>query len=231
VTATHGYREWQPPQRWSAAVAVLWEQRVDDDHVQRVLPDGHADLLMYDDGRIEVAGVHDRADLAPLAKGTLLRGIRFRSAAVANAFDLDASSLRNRTVSLDDVLGSSRARRLRDPRARDVWLSGIEPNCRVEHVVQLLQTRSIEDSADAIGLTSRQLLCVFAQSVGVTPKIYQRVARLQRFLAEAERSDNLAVAALTAGYADQSHMTREIGTLAGLSPTSLLLERRQPALT
>src|SRR5215210_2636008 len=44
------YREWEPPPEWRHAVACLWEQRVGVERVQRVVPDGHADLLVHDSG-------------------------------------------------------------------------------------------------------------------------------------------------------------------------------------
>lgn len=64
--------------------------------------------------------------------------------------------------------------------------------------------------------------------VGLSPKVFQRVLRMQRFLAATERLDGLANAAAEAGYSDQPHMTREVRSLAGLSPTRLLRERGQP---
>ena len=51
------YREWAPPPRWAHVIACCWEQRVSADRVQRVLPDGHADLLIYESGLIEVVGL------------------------------------------------------------------------------------------------------------------------------------------------------------------------------
>src|SRR5688572_16790847 len=39
------YREWAPPPAWRHAVACCWEQRVTADRIQRVVPDGRADVL------------------------------------------------------------------------------------------------------------------------------------------------------------------------------------------
>ena len=55
------YREWAPPPAWEPVVACCWEQRVSAGRVQRVLPDGRADLIIYDSGQIEVVGLHDQA--------------------------------------------------------------------------------------------------------------------------------------------------------------------------
>ena len=62
----------------------------------------------------------------------------------------------------------------------------------------------------------------FAQDVGYGPKVLQRVLRFQRFMRElAAPRVELARAGLLAGYADQSHLSRETRRLAGLSPRQL----------
>ena len=68
------YREWLPPQAWLGVVACCWEQRVRADRVQRVLPDGHADVLLYGSGEVEVVGVYDHVALPVLPAG--LRAVR-----------------------------------------------------------------------------------------------------------------------------------------------------------
>ena len=221
------YREWTPPAAWRSVVVCCWEQRVDADHVQRVLPDGCADVLLYQDDSIDVVGLHDQVDVPLLPAGTWIRAIRLRPHAVAAAFQIDAASLRNRTLPLSDIFGTSRARQLVDPRERDAWLQSIEPDPRTERAVRLLDRRSVDETATLLGLTPRQLRRVLLSEVGLGPKVFQRVLRLQRFLAAAERPGGLAMAAAEAGYADQSHLSREVQTLAGVAPKRLLQERRQ----
>lgn len=53
------------------------------------------------------------------------------------------------------------------------------------------------------------------------PKTLQRVLRFQRFMRAAPRVE-LAGAAALAGYADQSHLSRETRRLAGMSPRELV---------
>jgi AraC-like DNA-binding protein len=56
--------------------------------------------------------------------------------------------------------------------------------------------------------------------VGLAPKLYCRVLRLQRALrlAAAEPGTPWAELALAAGYSDQPHLNRDFAELAGMSP-------------
>ena len=202
------YGEWVPPEPWRGVVACCWEQHVGTDLVQRVLPDAHADLLFYEDGRIEVVGLFDHVDLPLLRSGTRVRGIRLRPHAVAAALHVDASSLQNATLPLETILGSARADSLRDDGTLEAWTRSIEPSPRTAHAVRLLARRSVEEAAAALGVAPRQLLRPLVHDVGAAPKALQRVLRMQRVVQAAERSVGLAAAAAEARYADQAHMTR-----------------------
>src|ERR1700728_4115587 len=151
------YREWEPPPGWRHAVACLWEQRVGAARVQRVLPDGHADLLFYGSGEVEIVGVPDKVAIPALAEGTVRRGMRLRPAAVGSALRVPGFALRNLTVAADDVLGAGPARRLADPDFLDRWVRGIEPDGRADAALQLLGAYRVEDVADLINISSRPL--------------------------------------------------------------------------
>jgi AraC-like DNA-binding protein len=76
--------------------------------------------------------------------------------------------------------------------------------------------------ADQLGVSERQLRRRVAAAVGYGPKLLTRVLRLQRALAHARAGDELARAALEAGYADQAHFSSDCRALAGASPGTLL---------
>jgi hypothetical protein len=109
------YREWDPPPAWRHAVSCLWEQRVSATRIQRVLPDGHADVLFYSSGRAEIVGIADAVALPRLPPGTSVRGVRLRPEAIGPAFGLPAAALRNHSVGADDLLGAKAARRIAEP--------------------------------------------------------------------------------------------------------------------
>src|SRR5262245_48926565 len=100
------YREWAPPPAWRSVVTCCWEQRVVAARVQRVVPDGCGDLLLLADGGAQVVGLADEVALISLAAGTWIRGVRLRPEAVAPAFGVAASELRNQTLDFADVVGA-----------------------------------------------------------------------------------------------------------------------------
>lgn len=168
------YREWAPPEAWREVVSCCWEQRVDADRVQRVLPDAHADVLLYGSGEVEFVGVYDHVALPPLPRGTRIRGIRLRPEAVAAAFRLKADQLRNLTLPGEDVIGARCTRRLRDDAGLDAWIRSIEPDHRTATAIELLQSKTVESVARQVGLSARQLQRTIVMNVGLTPKTLQR---------------------------------------------------------
>lgn len=81
----------------------------------------------------------------------------------------------------------------------------------------------ITELAAQANLSHRRLIELFSQEVGSTPKLFQRLRRLQRGLALARGSRQLrgssgAQLAQLAGYCDQSHWIRDCVAFTGLTP-------------
>jgi AraC-like DNA-binding protein len=85
---------------------------------------------------------------------------------------------------------------------------------------------AVERLAEQAGVSRQHLTRVFRQSVGVTPKMYCRLARFQSALAYATPHGDLDWAQVAAhmGYTDQSHMIAEFRQFSSLTPESF---RRQ----
>jgi|GEM_PF-3005941 len=85
----------------------------------------------------------------------------------------------------------------------------------------------IERLADAAGVSRQRLTRSFREAVGVTPKLFARLARFQAGLAYAgcDAKVDWAQAALELGYADQSHMIAEFREFGGLTPEALARQR------
>jgi AraC-like DNA-binding protein len=70
------------------------------------------------------------------------------------------------------------------------------------------------------GRSVRQIERVFEDHVGLSPKLFSRIARLQTALQMSRREPVLdwSALALAAGYFDQSHMVRDFRDLTGTTP-------------
>lgn len=85
-------------------------------------------------------------------------------------------------------------------------------------------TDSAKVLAYHFGVTERELRRIFAQKTGVSPKVWLRLARLDRVLRDPDLNDSAARIADIAhrhGFADQAHLDREFRLLIGLPPVQL----------
>ena len=101
------------------------------------------------------------------------------------------------------------------------------PDELVERAVESLDARDgdlrIVELAKRLGNSLRTLQTRFLAAVGMTPKEYARVHRLQALLRtlDAERTP-IADAAVRHGYSDQAHATHDMLRLTGTTPARLL---------
>ncbi|MFK4260044.1 helix-turn-helix transcriptional regulator [Agrobacterium tumefaciens] len=85
---------------------------------------------------------------------------------------------------------------------------------------------SLDDLARLCGISRFQVLRGFARATGLTPHAYMIQRRLQMTKRMIARGDDLAEAAASSGFADQSHMTRLFVRTYGMSPGSYAAARR-----
>jgi AraC-like DNA-binding protein len=77
-------------------------------------------------------------------------------------------------------------------------------------------------TAAAVGLGERQLHRRSLAAFGYGPKTLLRILRMRRALDLARAGTPFATVAVTAGYADQAHLAREVKDLAGVPLGSLV---------
>ena len=101
------------------------------------------------------------------------------------------------------------------------------PDPLVERAIEALDARDgdlrIAALARGLGTSLRTLQARFVDAVGLTPKEYARVRRLQALLRtlDGER-DSIADAAARHGYSDQAHATRDLSRWTGTTPARLV---------
>ncbi len=86
---------------------------------------------------------------------------------------------------------------------------------------------TVESLAGASGLSRQHFTRVLRNNVGVSPKMYCQLARLQSTLGCLQRGSEAGWAHVAAqrGYADQSHMISEFRRFTGMTPETLLQGR------
>ncbi len=179
-----------------------------------------------------------------------LFGVRFQTAGAYHFFKCSLSELTGRIVELDSILGrpySDLEDRIHSAAATSDRVSIIEKllldSLRLpesnESVVEAVKDHivlndgivSIHKTARHFGVSQRQLERHFKQMVGVSPKFYSRIVRIQSVIAASEfqRADDLPGLALRFGFYDQPHFVREFNEFAGKSPTAFLRDENRMA--
>ena len=163
-----------------------------------------------------------------------IAAIRLKPAAARAVLGFAASDVAGRFVELDAVFPSARGLVDRLGSARDdaervrtleAWLGRVirrsprpEVEAAVSAIVQSAGRVSIDRIADRVGLGVRRIERHFNEDVGLGPKTFARIVRLQAALQRIRRGQSLSDAALACGYYDQAHMARDFRQLAAMSP-------------
>jgi AraC-like DNA-binding protein len=242
------YAELRPPPELASHACCVWTQTAGPaGHVQRVLPDGCADIVWMAGGDLVVAGPATGHVIAEIPAGATAIGVRFGPGAAGAALGMPASDLQDRTVELADLWGAAgreltERMALESPARRLGLLAAVlaqrlrdaaPPDPVVSRAASLLASgMPVAETGREVALGERHLRRRFHDAVGYGPKTLQRIMRLRRFLelVEAMSAPDVGRAAVEVGYSDQPHLTRESTALTGLSPVALLDSRLTRAL-
>lgn len=243
------YREQAVAADLAAHVACSWYRRIGEAEAARpvrIVPDGCIDLI-WKRGELRIAGPDTTPWISREPAGAEIAGLRFRSGAATAILGVPATELVNDRPDAAAVWGRP-ARELVGrleaaasvEAATDVLRAAVRRHLReatpldpvVQHVAASVRQAGgsasfrVNHLANHVGLSERQLHRRCRAALGYGPMTLARIVRLQRFLARvrdgAPRS--LADAAIELGYADQSHLTRDVRALTGLPPAALLAE-------
>ncbi|MDQ3628161.1 MAG: helix-turn-helix domain-containing protein [Actinomycetota bacterium] len=131
-----------------------------------------------------------------------------------------AADLRDRLLGAPDALDVLEAFMLDAARDAQPLHPCVAPAARA-----LATGHRVADVADMLGTTTGSLHRRFRGAVGLAPKQFARVARLQRLLgsltrgADHDRAQDWAQLAATHGWYDQSHLVHDFADLTGMTPT------------
>jgi AraC-like DNA-binding protein len=257
MTDDHGpinqtFRERRPVRALARHVVCVWVQQVSPGsapYVHRTVPNGSAELVCALGSAPRVVGPQTGPRQEVLAGGTTVVGVRFRPGAAPSVLGQPASELVDLELGADELwngsalaLGEALAGAGSPQQAAAILERTVLARLADGPGLDLLATEAVRrllpgqetevgSVASSLFISERQLRRRCETAVGLAPKTLHRMLRFQRFLALAgtlERpSTQLARLAAEAGYADQSHLTREARRLEGRSPRALLLETEE----
>lgn len=202
------------------------------DHPLRVF-DGVDSPAAHTLGHAIIGGARARPYVRDVSLPVCSVGAQLRPGAAEALLGTPAIELADRHTRLDDLWGPladelrDRLASAGDAHARLALLESALvarlPRLRALHpAVAHALTRfeigaDVASVVDEVGYSHRRFLALFRHAVGLAPKQYSRVQRLQRAMTALGHRP-LAHVAASAGYSDQAHLTREFRELAGISP-------------
>ena len=239
------YREFAPPRHLRKHVVRFWRHGATSmPTTARVIPDGCVDIVWVNDQAPHVAGPMTKPVLYSIDAGTEIVAVRLRPGVAHRLLGENAKALLNQDVPLRDLWPGHRAAPWEEviaKRSESAKLAAIaeamtshlrtdgELDDFVMHATAWMAGHpfaSLDELSGLSRLSERQIRRQFDEAIGYGPKKLQRILRLQRllWLASHESSPvpSLAQLSFAAGYADQSHMSREVVALTGVSPRHLL---------
>ena len=230
------YRELGPTSDPYGLFACVWSRETERTHEARIVPDACTDLIWQrETGDLFIAGPDTYAHVGPIEPGTMI-GLRFSPGSAAAALGVSADSIRDGRVPLDAVWSPARARQLGELLAETATTAAAQRMLEAavtEHsgerdraatgALRLLRSGTrVGTIADEVGLSERQLHRRCLAAFGYGAKVLDRVLRFERAVALARSGVALADVAYRAGYADQSHLSREIKALGGVPIRTLV---------
>ena len=184
-----------------------------------------------------LGGPHSQASVIDTKLQPCLVMVDFRLGGASPFFSSPLSEAANQLVELDQFWGGDgrmlreRVLEARTPETKlqvletvllDRLLRWQEPCRAISFAASALERGvPVAEVASALGLLPKTFVRRFRKQMGLSPKCFSRVRRLQRMLPSAGDPATSDWAGLAAehGYTDQSHLVHDFRDLTGLTPT------------
>jgi AraC-like DNA-binding protein len=209
---------------------------------KRIVPDGCLDLIVehgpQSDLGIRIVGPSTSFVDVRLQPGIHMTGVRFRPGCGSLVLGIHAHSLKDQRIDGLTFFGASHPifswlGKMSDYEATPISTVSKIMRKYIEYRSPL-RNQLIENAVRAIhrgvplsnlprhlATSERNLRRLFTNSVGISPKLYQRIVRAQQAKAALHVGKHLSSIAFQFGFADQAHLTREFSSLLGVTPGSL----------
>lgn len=190
-------------------------------------------------------GAHTRSRRYVITAGAHLLTLFCRAEALKPLCGATAGQLSDRWLAAEEVFGAwARLRRAMTESTEPADIAGLMLECvgpdvlraqltpaeqrqvsRLQRAAAALNEHvdaSLATVAATLGMSERSVQRLFGEAWGVTPKLVQRMLRIQRGMALwQQKPKGLAQLAMDLGLSDQAHLAREFRELVGSEPRTL----------
>ncbi|MEO5858054.1 MAG: AraC family transcriptional regulator [Pyrinomonadaceae bacterium] len=243
------YRELEAPQYLRNLVLSFWEFAVPETvppFQQEIFPDGCVSVICVRNQRagvhvVGLSGLHLQTVSKPMTPGDSVWGMRISPAALLSVLgedpkkmidtsffgaDANPALLAGLAEEMAAVIDLEEAVSVFESRIRDIAAGPHAADQLVAAAVRIIEENRGEirvgELSRQLGLSTRQFQRRFKQSAGLSPKQYIRARRIRAAAIDIIRDSapNWAERAASLGFADQSHLSREVVSLTNRSPNS-----------
>ena len=243
------YKEISPGKHLQNQIHNFWELKgeASSHRWERIFPDGCPGLIMnlgdscltdngaitMEHGKTYVVGAMTSFKESYIDENTHLIGVCFKPSAFASFFSYASlSEIKNSTVQFDQNLSFDRDQFLQGNYIDYLNQFFNDEKCsksiRLRTIVDAVQASTgllaIDELSKQNGISSRHLERLFKDFIGLTPKEYSNIIRLQHALdliASKNKHKALLDIAFECGFYDHSHLTNAIKHHTGFLPSEL----------
>ncbi|WP_377559005.1 AraC family transcriptional regulator [Ornithinibacillus salinisoli] len=244
------YKEHSPTVALLPYIACYWtvtgeELSIGEKKYLKVLPDGCIDFIFQEDRSLgcigKVTGAMSQFADIPIHRSSAFLGIRFRPGGFHSLFQVAASSHTGHSITLSDIDKSWAEIQYRLNEADDkitllntVLLQKLKHRKSVQndlpitnllhHIYQQRGNIKVQQLAKDGFMSTRNVQRLFLDWIGLSPKTFCRIVRIQFSLRSllCNRDDSVAEISASFGYSDQAHFIREFRNHTGMTPTCYL---------
>ncbi|MBL4765665.1 MAG: helix-turn-helix transcriptional regulator [Colwellia sp.] len=203
--------------------------------------------LLYEGKNISSSGymdgIHTKTRQMSLAGHIDAIGIRFNPGGASHFFATPLSEINNSNINLHDLAMGQLMESCQDEKEKnptgdmlkfvDTFLlkkltEPLKTDALVQHIAIKIKLNNgkntIAETINDVGKSYRQIERLFKDSIGMTPKKYARIIRMEnaRTLLKNKNLQSFTEIGEVAGFYDQAHFIREFKSIIGLSPTAYI---------
>jgi AraC-like DNA-binding protein len=232
--------------------ALFTQQVVPNGYVELIIHSCSAKCQLFKDGQwspspdYSFIGLYTEPYLVKFNDVVKVFGIRFKPEGVYNVFGVPSSLFKSTYENMADVLGNefiSLCEELCNTPSisQKINVVSLYLNRRIEQsrkaftyvnrAAELIRSRQgmimMDELSDLACISTRQLERGFVGSVGISPKFYMRLNRLNAVQRKLEENNRLSLTGISHyfGFSDQAHFIREFKNFTGIAPKGFMKNR------